>query len=103
MQSVPSFIQGISTTDPAHNVTHNFSKMMVMYRLLSGRSDIQISTAQEEDGRTAFDVTSKTQKDAASINDMVNGTQYSVYGTTYEVSSKQNKKVVRINIKKGDS
>lgn len=104
MQSVPEFIQGISSTDPTHDVTRNFGKMMVMYRMLGGHSDIKVSSSQDEDGKTVFDVKSRTQGEASDINNHINGVSYSVYGHTYEVSSSQNKKVVRINIvKKGNS
>ena len=98
MLSIPNFIQGIETDNPTHDVTHNFGKMMVLYRLLGGIPNLSISTTHE-DG-TVFSIQAKTKKDANSVNEYINGISYRVYGSNYRVMSVCEQKSIKVKISK---
>lgn len=99
MYSVPEFIQGIVTDNPAYDLTHNFGKMMVLYRLLGGIPGITISTTHE-DG-TGFAIKTKTKREASSVNEYMNGVRYVVYGNGYNVSTYiQEDKCIKVKISK---
>lgn len=98
MLSIPNFIQGIETDNPAHDITHNFGKMMVLYRLLGGIPNLSISTTHE-DG-TGFAIRTKTKKEATSVNEYINGVSYRVYGSDYRVVSVCEQKSIKVKISK---
>ena len=98
MLSIPNFIQGIEMEDPAHDVTHNFGKMMVLYRLLGGIPNLSISTTHD-DG-TGFAIHTKTKKDATSVNEYINGVSYRVYGNDYKIVSICEQKSIQVKISK---
>lgn len=100
MTSAPKFIQQIEMEDPTLDYTHNFNKMMVLYRLLGGHQNISISTKRQETG-LKFDVKARTKRDASNICSYVNSAcTYTVYGSDYEVSSVCEQKIVSIDIRK---
>lgn len=98
MISIPEFIQGIASDDPTHDVTRNFSKMVVLYHLLGGRSDIAISSTHEEE--TMFHIRAVNKTCAKSINEYINGVTYTAYGCQYGVTSICEQKTVDVVIKK---
>ena len=98
MISIPEFMQGIMSDDPAHDVTHNFSKMMVLYHLLGGRSDIKISSTHE-DG-TMFHIAARNQTSARDLNTYINGTSNIANGCTYTNCSEWEQRQIDIRIQK---
>ena len=98
MLSVPAFMQGIVTDNPTEDYTHNFNKMMVLYRLLGGRPGISISTTHENG--TEFDIKARTIRDAKGINTYINSVTYTVYGNKYSIVSECEQKLVHVNIRK---
>lgn len=98
MLSIPDFLQGIETDNPAYDFTHNFNKMMVLYRLIGGRPNISISTTHD-DGM-GFQIKAKSAKDATYMNNYINGITYTVYGNQYGVTSVCEKKIVQVSIQK---
>lgn len=101
MLSVPAFMQGIVTDNPTEDYTHNFNKMMVLYRLLGGRPGISISTTHENG--TGFDIKTRTKRDATSVNRYINQVTYTVYGNKYFIVSECEQKLVHVNISKANS
>ena len=99
MYSVPMFMQGIEMGNAAYDYTHNFCKLMVLYRLLGGRPNISISVVKQEDS-VGFEIKAKTMKDAEFVNKYINGTNYTVYGTQYGVTSVCEKKTISFTVKK---
>ena len=100
MLSIPAFMQGIVTDNPTEDYTHNFNKMMVLYRLLGGRPGISISTTH--DGCTEFNIKTRTVRDAKGINQYINQVTYTVYGNKYSIVSQCEQKLVHVNISKAN-
>ena len=98
MISIPEFIQSIASDNPAHDVTQNFSKMVILYNLFGGRSDISISSTHE-DG-TCFHISAKNKTSAKNINEYINGVVYTAYGCQYGITSICEQRTVDVIIKK---
>lgn len=98
MISIPDFIKDIQSDQPDYDMMHNFGKMVVLYWLLGGRSDITISSSHT-DG-TMFHISTKNKTSAKTINSYINGVSYSAYGHSYLVTSDIEQKMVNVNIQK---
>lgn len=98
MISIPDFIKEIESDMPDYDMMHNFGKMVVLYWLLGGRSDITISSSHT-DG-TIFHISTKNKTSAKNINNYINGVSYSAYGHSYLVTSDTEQKMVNVSIQK---
>ena len=95
--TIPEFIQSIASDNPAYDVTHNFGKLMVLYRLMAGIPNISIASNHTTD-KTSFDVTANNQVTAKSVNSYLNGISYTAYGTRYDIATDCEKRCIHISI-----
>ena len=99
LPGVPAFMCSINMEDPSNDYTHNFGKLMVLYRMLSGTPNISISTTHTN-GPTGFEIKAKNKTEANRLNNYINGVTYRAYGTSYDVTSVVEQRIVSVSIKK---
>lgn len=98
LPGVPAFMSSVNMEDPSNDYTHNFGKLMVLYRMIGGTPNISISTTHN--GPTGFEIKAKNKSEANRLNSYINGVTYQAYGTSYGISSVVEQRVVSVSIKK---
>lgn len=99
MIPIPEFIQGIESDDYAHDVTHNFNKMMVLYHLVSGIPGLSISSNHTTE-KTSFDIIATNRKLANNVNSYINGITFTIYGSKYDINTTSENKKIHVRITK---
>lgn len=95
---VPAFMCGVDMGDPTNDYTHNFGKLMVLYRIIGGNPNYSVSTTHN--GSTGFEVKAKNKTAANKLNSYINGITYKAYGMNYNITSVCDQRIVSVSIKK---
>ena len=81
-----NFIKNFNPDDIATAVTRYFDEIMVLYRLVGNRQDMDICTTNNESSIATFVLTMNSEDDAEEVYGNLNGTSFSVYGCMYDIS-----------------
>lgn len=79
-------------------VAHAFDELMVLYRMIGVRQDLEICTDNQDDGSVKFNLLTPSRKDAKKLIEEFHGTQIQVYGYTYEIHMNQHNSTVETTI-----
>ncbi len=86
MYNIYDFVQGIDVDNLSISVARNFDKVMALYYIIGGRSDVDICIV--EDGNSVgFSLLLEDEDKTVTLNDQLNGNHFTVYGETLDISS----------------
>lgn len=92
----------INSDSPELDIPKHISEVSVMYRLFAGRSDIDIYASVKDDV-IGFSILSEKEDDARSLKQMLNGSHYTAYGSTFSIQAKTYKNTVHIDMNREGS
>lgn len=84
------FVQGIESDNPGSDLAYHFDQVITLYRLVGGRSDIDICT-EKSDGRFGFSILLETEESAKALNKVLNQNHFTSYNKTFQIDSKYQK------------
>jgi len=83
------FIQNIQSDNLASDVSHHFPEVVALYRMIGGRSDIDICTSTKND--FSFSLLMENDEAAESLHNVASNNFYEVYDEVFMFKAKREK------------
>lgn len=93
------FVKSITSDDIATIVTKHFDELMVLYHVVGSRQDVDICTDNSK-MPISFVLLMESESEAIKLTENLNGTYFSVYGVSYDISMTRNEASITTVIKK---
>lgn len=85
-----TFVQGIDSDNLPVSISHHFDEVTVLYRLIGGRSDVDICT-NEKGNNFGFSILTEQEEVANKIHNLLNKNNFVVYGKSLTAYCKREK------------
>lgn len=79
-----NFVKNVTSDNISSIVTNFFDEIMVLYNLIGDREDLDICT--EDSSIATFRILMESKDDAKNLYNMLNCTDFSVYGNKFDIS-----------------
>ena len=94
------FVKNLDSDDISSVVTHCFDEIMVLYNLVGSRQDVDICTDDNSSSAAAFTILMDSQGDAKALFENLNGKDFNVYGTSFNISMSMHGECIKTTISK---
>lgn len=94
-----NFVKNVTSDNISSMVTNFFDEIMVLYNLIGDRESLDICT-EDSSSIATFRIIMESEEDAKNLYDMLNCTNFSVYGNKFDINMILSEKVIIATISK---